>query len=236
MESYIYNPPCHLQAIFKVIFSSAAFAEFQDFLKTGLWGQGIELALSPAKPEIGTLARLEWDFFHLDEAYGTLSLPGRAPYAVEPVGSRDILIDCDPFKIVLTAGDEEAAIEVTPFVLIPSINYFSTPEHVSLGETAIADWKTQDTSLLKLRVMQGDFAEERQAPPQGYLEFVPWQMGDLHLTLIAESSHALYSPRARIEARRTVKVTAPPLWEVLTNPLDDLLTLIDSPWGKEGVG
>jgi hypothetical protein len=61
-------------------------------------------------------------------------------------------------------------------------------------------------------------------------------MGDLHLTLIAQSKHVLYSPRAHIEARRTVKVTAPPLWEVLSNPLDDLLTLIDTPWGKEGVG
>jgi hypothetical protein len=218
------------------MFSQAAFAELRDFLVTGLWGQGIELTLTPAQPEIGTLARLEWDFSHLGEPYGALSLPGRAPYAVEPVGSREILIDCDPFKIVLTAGAEKVAIEVTPVVLVPSINYFSAPERVSLGEGAIADWKTQDTSLLRLLVMQGDFQEDLKAPPQGHLEFTPWQMGDLRLTLIAESRHALYSPRARIEARRTVKVTAPPSWEVLTKPLDDLLTLIYKPWGKEGVG
>jgi hypothetical protein len=236
MESYIYNPPCHLQAIFKVIFSSAAFAELRDFLVTGLWGQRIELTLTPAKPEIGTLACIEWDFSLMGESYGTLSIPGGASYAVEPVGRREILIDCDPFKIVLTAGHEVAAIEVTPFVLIPSLNYFNAPERVSLGEDAISNWKTQDTNFLQLLIVQGDFQEDLTAPPQGYLEFVPWQMGDLHLTLIAESSHALYSSRARIEARRTVKVTAPPLWEVLTNPLDDLLTLIDSPWGKEGVG
>jgi hypothetical protein len=84
--------------------------------------------------------------------------------------------------------------------------------------------------------MQADFQEELEIPSQGYLEFTPWQMGDLHLTLIAESRHALYSPRARIEARRTVKVTAPPSWEVLTRPLDDLMALINKPWGKERVG
>jgi hypothetical protein len=218
------------------MFSQAAFAELRDFLVTGLWGQGIELTLTPAQPEIGTLACLEWDFSHLGEPYGTLSLPGRAPYAVEPVGSREILIDCDPFKIVLTAGAEKAAIEVTPVVLVPSINYFSAPERVSLGEGAIADWKTQDTSLLKLLVVQGDFQEDLEVSPQGYLEFTPGQMGDLHLTLIVESRHALYSPRSRIEARRTVKVTAPPSWEVLIKPLDDLMTLINKPWGKEGVG
>jgi hypothetical protein len=218
------------------MFSQAAFAELRDFLKTGLWGHGIELTLSPSQPEIGTLARLEWDFSHLDDPYGTLSLPGRAPYAVEPMGSREILIDCDPFKIVLTAGAEEAAIEVTPVVLIPSINYFSAPERVSLGEPSRASWKTHDTSQLKLLVVQGTFQEDLEVPPKGQLEFTPGHMGDFRLTLIAESKHVLYSPRARIEARRTVKVTAPPLWEVLSNPLDALLTLIDKPWGKEGVG
>lgn len=219
------------------MFSQAAFAELRDFLVTGLWGRGIELTLIPAQPEIGTLARLEWDFSLLGEPYGTLSLPGHASYAVEPVGRREILIDYDPFKIVLTAGHEEATIELTPFVLTPSINYFNAPELVNLGEGAIADWKTQDTSLLKLLVVQGTFQEDLEVPPKGHLEFTPGHMGDLRLTLIAQSRHALYSPRARIEAKRTVKVTTPPFWEVLTNhPLDDLLTLIDSPWGKEGAG
>src|ERR671915_1522770 len=218
------------------MFSQAAFAELRDFLVTGIWGQAIELTLTPAQPELGTLARIEWDFSPLGEPYGILSLPGRASYVVEPVGSCGILIDCDPLKIVLTAGHEEAAIEVTPFVLIPSINYFNTPERVSLGEDAISNWQTQNTTLLRLLVIQGDFQEDLEVPPRGYLEFTPWQMGDLHLTLIAESRHAAYSPRARIEARRAIKVTAPPSWEVLTNPLDDLMTLINKPWGKEGVG
>ena len=218
------------------MFSQAAFAELRDFLVTGLWGQRIELTLTPAKPAVGTLACIEWDFSLMGEPYGALSIAGGAPYPVEPVGSCQILIECDHINIVLTAGAEEARIEITPFVLIPSINYFNAPERVSLGEGAISNWKTQDTSLLHLLVVQGDFSVDIQAPPQGYLEFVPWQMGDLHLTLIAQSKHVLYSPRAHIEARRTVKVTAPPLWEVLSNPLDDLLTLIDTPWGKEGVG
>ena len=218
------------------MFSSAAFAELRDFLVTGLWGQEIELTLTPAQPELGTLARIEWDFSRLAEPYGVLSLPGRASYAVEPVGSCGILIDCDPLKIVLTAGHEEAAIEVTPVVLVPTINYFNAPERVSFGGYAISNWKTQDTTLLRLLVMQADFQEELEIPSQGYLEFTPWQMGDLRLTLIAESRHALYSPLARIEARRTVKVTAPPSWEALTKPLDDLMTLINKPWGKEGVG
>jgi hypothetical protein len=218
------------------MFSQAAFAELRDFLVTGLWGQRIELTLTPAKPVVGTLARIDWDFSLLGEPYGTLSIAGGASYAVEPMGSCQILIDCDSLTIVLTAGAEEARLEIAPFVLIPSLNYFNAPERVSLGEGAISNWKTQNTSFLQLLVVQGDFSEELKAPPQGYLEFIPWQMGDLHFTLIAESSHALYSSRARIEARRTVKVTAPPLWEVLTNPLDDLLTLIDTPWGKEGVG
>lgn len=218
------------------MFSQAAFAELRDFLVTGLWGQRIELTLTPAKPAVGTLARIEWDFSQMGEPYGALSIAGGASYAVEPAGRREILIDCDPFKIVLTAAHEEVAIEVTPFVLIPSLIYFNAPERVSLGEGAISNWKTQDTSLLHLLVVQGDFQEYLKAPPQGYLEFVPWQMGDLQMTLIAESRHALYSSRAHIEARRTVKVTAPPLWEVLTNPLDDLMPLIDKPWGKEGVG
>jgi hypothetical protein len=218
------------------MFSSAAFAELRDFLVTGLWGQEIELTLTPAQPELGTLARIEWDFSRLAEPYGVLSLPGRASYAVEPVGSCGILIDCDPLKIVLTAGHEEAAIEVTPVVLVPTINYFNAPERVSFGGYAISNWKTQDTTHLRLLVVQGDFQEELEIPSQGYLEFTPWQMGDLRLTLIAESRHALYSPLARIEARRTVKVTAPPSWEALTKPLDDLMTLINKPWGKEGVG
>jgi hypothetical protein len=218
------------------MFSEAAFAELRDFLVTGLWGQGIELTLTPAQPEVGTEARLEWDFSRLGEPYGTLSLPGGGSSLVQPVGSRDILIDCDHIHIVLTAGAEEARIERAAAVLIPSLNYFNAPERVSLGEPSRATWKIQDTSLLRLLVVQGDFQEDLEAPSQGYLEFTPWKMGDFRLTLIAESKHALYSPRARIEARRTVKVTAPPLWEVLTNPLDDLLTLIDNPWGKEGVG
>jgi len=60
------------------MFSQAAFAELRDFLVTGLWGQGIELTLTPAQPEVGTLARIEWDFSRLAEPYGTLSLPGCA--------------------------------------------------------------------------------------------------------------------------------------------------------------
>lgn len=218
------------------MFSQAAFAELRDFLVTGLWGQRIELTLTPAKPEVGTLACIEWDFSLMGEPYGALSIAGGASYAVEPVGRREILIDCDPFKIVLTAGHEVAAIEVTPFVLILSLNYFNAPDRVSLGESSRAFWRTQDTNRVCLLIVQGDFQAYLEAPPQGYLEFVPWKMGDFQMTLIAESKHAAYSPRARIEARRTVKVTAPPLWEVLTNPLDDLLTLIDNPWGKEGVG
>jgi hypothetical protein len=218
------------------MFSQAAFAELRDFLVTGLWGQRIELTLTPAKPAVGTLACIEWDFSLLGEPYGTLSIAGGASYAVEPMGSCQILIDCDSLTIVLTAGAEEARLEIAPFVLIPSLNYFNAPERVSLGEDAISNWKTQDTNFLQLLIVQGDFQAYLTAPPQGYLEFTPWQMGDLSLTLIAESRHALYSSRARIEAKRTVKVTTPPLWEVLTNPLDDLLTLIDTPWGKEGVG
>jgi len=218
------------------MFSQAAFAELRDFLVTGLWGQRIELTLTPAKPAVGTLARIEWDFSLLGEPYGTLSIAGGASYTVEPMGSCQILIDCDSLTIVLTAGAEEARLEIAPFVLIPSLNYFNAPERVSLGEPSRATWRTQDTSLLRLLIVQGDFQAYLNAPPQGYLEFVPWQMGNFQMTLFAESKHALYSSRARIEARRTVKVTSPPLWEVLTNPLDDLLTLIDSPWGKEGVG
>lgn len=218
------------------MFSQAAFTELRDYLVTGLWGQRIELTLTPAKPHVGTRACIEWDFSLMGEPYGVLSIAGGAPYAVEPVGRREILIDCDPFKIVLTAGHEEAAIEVTPFILKPSLNYFNAPERVSLGEPSRANWKTQDTSQAYLLIVQGDFQEYLNVPPQGYLEFVPWQMGDFQITLLAESRHALYSSRARMEARRTVKVTTPPLWEALTNPLDDLLTLVDSPWGKEGVG
>lgn len=218
------------------MFSQAAFAELREFLLTGLWGQRIELTLTPAKPGVGTQACIEWDFSCLAEPYGTLSITGGDSYVVEPVGRREILIDCDPFKIILTAGHEEAAIEVTPFVLIPSLIYFNAPEHVSLGEPSRANWSTQDTSQVCLLIAQGDFQGYLQAPPQGYLEFMPWQMGDFQITLIAESRHALYSLRARIKARRTVKVTAPPLWEALSNPLDTLLTLIDKPWGKEGVG
>jgi hypothetical protein len=201
-----------LQAIFKAMFSEAAFAELRDFLVTGLWGQRIELTLTPAQPEVGTLARIEWDFSLMGEPYGTLSIARRASYTVEPVGSHDILIDCDSLAIILTAGAEEARLEITPFVLIPSINYFNAPERVSLGEPSRATWRTQDTSFLQLLVVQGDIQKYLEAPPQGYLEFTPWKMGGLHLTLIAESKHALYSPRARIEAKRTVKVTAPPLW------------------------
>jgi hypothetical protein len=218
------------------MFSQAAFAELRDFLVTGLWGQRIELTLTPAKPAVGTLARIEWDFSLLGEPYGTLSIAGGASYAVEPMGSCQILIDCDSLTIVLTAGAEEARIEIAAAVLIPSIKYFNAPDCVSLGEPSRATWRTQDTSLLQLLVVQGDFQKYLEAPLQGYLEFTPWKMGGLHLTLIAESKHALYSPRARIEARHTVKVTAPPLWEPLSNPLDDLLTLINKPWGKEGVG
>ena len=167
------------------MFSQAAFAELRDFLVTGLWGQGIDLTLTPAQPELGTLARIEWDFSRLAEPYGVLSLPGRASYAVEPVGSCRILVDCDPLKIVLTAGHEEAAIEVTPFVLIPSINYFNAPERVSLGGYAISNWKTQDTTHPRLLVVQGDFQEDLEVLPQGYLEFTPGQMGDLRLTPMA---------------------------------------------------
>lgn len=216
------------------MFSEAAFEELQNFLETGLLGQGIVLTLTPAQPEAGTLARLEWDFSQLGEAHGILSLPGDASSVVQPVGSCEIPIDCDPFKIVLMVGAEEAHMEIAPFVLIPAINYFNAPECVSLGEGAIADWKTQDTSQLKLLVVQGTFQEDLEVPPKGHLEFTPWQMGDFYLTLIAESRHAAYSPRARLEAKRTVKVTAPPFWEVLTNnPMDDLLPLINKPWGKE---
>src|SRR5205823_9748181 len=164
------------------MFSQAAFAELRDFLVTGLWGHGIELTLTPAKPAVGTLACIEWEFSRLADPYGTLSIAGGAPYPVEPMGSCQILIDCDHINIVLTAGAEEARIEIAAAVLIPSINYFNAPERVSLGEGAISNWKTQDTSLLRLLVMQGDYIEDLQAPPQGYLEFIPWRMGDLHLT------------------------------------------------------
>jgi hypothetical protein len=200
------------------MFSQAAFAELRDFLVTGLWGQRIELTLTPAKPDVGTLACIEWDFSQMGEPYGALSIAGGASYAVEPRGSCQILIDCDSLTIVLTAGAEEARLEIAPFVLIPSINYFNAPEQVSFGEPSRATWKTQDTSLLWLLIVQGDFQEYLNAPPQGYLEFVPWQMGDFQMTLIAESRHALYSSRARIEARRIVSVTTPPLWEALSNP------------------
>src|SRR2546429_3911736 len=149
------------------MFSQAAFAELRDFLVTGLWGHGIELTLTPAKPAVGTLASIEWDFSQMGEPYGTLSIAGGASYAVEPMGSCQILIDCDFLTIVLSAGAEEARIEIAPFVLIPSINYFNAPERVSLGEPSKANWKTQDTSLLQLLIVQGDFQEYLEAPPQG---------------------------------------------------------------------
>lgn len=217
------------------MFSEVAFEELQNYIETGRLGQGIVLTLTPAQPEAGTLARIEWDFSQLGEAHGILSLPGDASSVVQPVGGCELLIDCDPLHIVLTVGEEEARIETNPYVLKPCIKYFRAPERVSLGEPSIACWKTQDTSLLLLLVMEDDLVVEIQAPPEGCLEFVPRQMGELQMTLIAQSKHAPYSPRARIETERTVSVVAPPLWEVINDPLNDLLALVEKPWSQGGV-
>jgi hypothetical protein len=77
------------------MFSEAAFEELQNYIETGRLGQGIVLTLTPAQPEAGTLARIEWDFSQLSEAHGILSLPGDASSVVQPVGSCELLIDCE---------------------------------------------------------------------------------------------------------------------------------------------
>ena len=46
---------------------------------------------------------------------------------------------------------------------------------------------------------------------RGELRVLPRQLGDLHLNLVAESRHAAYSDRARVEAERHVSVVTPPL-------------------------
>lgn len=194
------------------MFTQAAFEEFQNFAENGHLGNPIALTLNPAQPEAGSHALLSWDFSHLDEENGTLIFPNGTRSVVPPEGRQELLIDQDPFSIILTAGSEEERLIVTPSVITPSIDRFDVPQLGMINEVITVSWEVREADTLRLLVLDGEeHREQHDIAARGEFRVFPRQLGNLHFNLVAESRHAAFSARARVEVARHVRVVVPPL-------------------------